>query len=169
MHKRSSIIGGLLMILVGLFFLAMQMFPTIAEQLNMARQWPLIIIGLGGLFLLSAVWGVPPLAIPGSIIGGIGALLYYQNATGNWTSWAYAWTLIIAFVGVGLIVFGLLERGARPVMKVGAGLTAVGLFLFLLFGTLFTGFAQAGLVGPIMLMLLGVWLLLRGRGGKRVG
>ncbi len=163
MHKRSSIIGGLLMILVGLFFLAMQMFPALAEQLDIARQWPLIIIGLGGVFLLGAFWGAPPLAIPGSIIGGLGALLYYQNATGNWASWAYAWTLIIAFVGVGLILFGLLERHARPVIRVGGGLTAVGLITFLLLTTLFNGFAQARLIWPIFIILLGVWLLLRGR------
>lgn len=163
MQKRSSIIAGLLLILVGLFFLAMQMFPTLAEGLNIARQWPLVIIGLGGLFMLSAVLGAPPLAIPGSIIGGVGGLLYYQNATGNWGSWAYAWTLIIGFVGVGLVIFGLLERRERPAIKAGAGLIAMSLFLFAVFALFFTGFAQAGLVWPIAIMLLGVWLLLRGR------
>ena len=36
-------------------------------------------------------------------------MLYWQNQTGNWESWAYAWALIPGFVGVGTIVMGLWE------------------------------------------------------------
>lgn len=166
MQKRSSVIGGLLMILIGLFFLAMQLFPTLAEQFNLARQWPLIIVGMGGLFLISAVLGVPPLAIPGSIISGIGGILYYQNATGNWASWAYVWTLIIGFVGVGIVLFSLLERRDRTTLFAGTRLIVIGLVLFAVFGAFFNGLGQLGVIGPAAIMLLGVWLLLRSRWGK---
>ena len=48
--------------------------------------------------------------IPASIITGIGSVLYYQNATGDWASWSYLWTLIPGFVAFGLLLFGLLTR-----------------------------------------------------------
>ena len=93
MEKKSSIIGGAILILAGVFFLLAQFFPGLVSWFNIGQQWPLIIIFVGGLFLAGALLGTPPLAIPGSIIGGTGLLLYYQNASGDWASWAYAWTL----------------------------------------------------------------------------
>ena len=166
MHKRSSVIGGLLMILIGVFFLIVEMFPALAVQLNIARQWPLIIVGLGGLFLLSALLGAPPLAVPGSIVTGIGGILYYQNATGNWASWAYVWTLIIGFVGVGTIIFGLLERRDKTMLSSGSRMILISLVLFAVFGAFFNGLGQLGIIGPAAIMLLGLWLLLRGRREK---
>ncbi len=163
MQKRSSIIGGLLMILIGVFFLTINLFPELAVQLNMARQWPLIIVGLGVLFLISAVLGTPPLAIPGSIITGIGSILYYQNVTSNWASWAFVWPLIIGFVGVGIIVSGLLERQPRTAVSAGVRLIVISLVLFAVFAAFFNGLGQLGIIGPIAIMLLGGWLLLRGR------
>ena len=112
MEKRSSIVGGLILIGVGTMFLLLQLFPSLADQIDLARQWPLVIVTVGGVFLLTAVLGTPPLAIPGSIIGGIGGILYYQNLTGDWASWAYVWALIPGFVGVGIILDG---GAARPV------------------------------------------------------
>ena len=40
--------------------------------------------------------------VPASIVTGIGGLLYWQNATGRWESWSYAWALIVASVGVSI-------------------------------------------------------------------
>ncbi len=50
---------------------------------------------------------VSGLAIPGSIITGIGLLLLFQNLTSYWESWSYGWTLIIIFVGAGIYLAGL--------------------------------------------------------------
>lgn len=166
MQKRSSVIGGALMILVGVFFLALELFPEVAAQLNIARQWPLIIVALGGLFLISAFLGTPPLAIPGSIIGGIGGILYYQNLTGNWASWAYVWTLIIGFVGIGILLSSLLAKQERREIFAGVRLMVISLVLFGIFAAFFSGWGQLGVIGPVFLMLLGVWLLLRERLGK---
>ncbi len=88
MQKRGSIIVGTILILVGALFLLAQIFPSIAINLDIGRQWPLIIVTVGGLFIVSAFLGTPPLAIPGSIVAGIGMILYVQNLTGTWSSWA---------------------------------------------------------------------------------
>ena len=92
--RTSSIIAGLILILVGLFFLLLPFFPDLADSISIAELWPLIIVGVGGLFLLGALLGTPDLAIPGSIIAGIGLMLYYQNANNAWETWAYSWALI---------------------------------------------------------------------------
>jgi peptidoglycan/LPS O-acetylase OafA/YrhL len=115
---------------------------------------------------MSAFLGAPPLAIPGSIIGGIGGILYYQNVTGDWASWAYVWTLIIGFVGVGMLLSSLLARRVRREAWAGVRLMVVSLVLFGVFAAFFTGWGQLEIVGPLFLMLLGVWILLRGRLGK---
>ncbi|MCA9975917.1 MAG: hypothetical protein KC413_09220, partial [Anaerolineales bacterium] len=81
MQKRSSIVGGLIMIVVGAFFLLLQFSPSLAAQIDFGRQWPLLVVGLGVFFLLGALLGTPPLAVPGSIVSGVGGILYYQNMT----------------------------------------------------------------------------------------
>ena len=66
MQKRSSIVGGLIMIVVGAFFLLLQFSPSLAAQIDFGRQWPLLDVGLGVFFLLGALLGTPPLAVPPS-------------------------------------------------------------------------------------------------------
>lgn len=163
MKTRSSIVGGLIMIVVGVLFLLLQMFPSLGHLFDMAQLWPLIIVAVGVFFLLGAVGGTPPLAIPGAIVGGIGMILYYQNLTGHWESWSYVWALIPGFVGVGLIAAGVLGRQRRQVVE-GRRLMLISLALFVVFAFFFTGFGQIGQFWPVALIGVGVWLLL---GNKR--
>jgi len=102
--KGTTILAGLILIAVGVIFLLMPLFPNVSDVLNIDQHWPLIIVLVGAMFILGALLGSPGLAIPGSIVGGIGLLLYYQNLTGNWQTWAFAWTLIPVFVGIGIIL-----------------------------------------------------------------
>ncbi len=165
MHKQSSIIIGLILILAGLLFLVLQAFPGVADQFDLASQWPLIIVGIGALFLLGAILGTPPLAVPGSVVSGIGLLLYYQNATGNWQTWAFAWALIPGFVGVGILIMSFLDKESRDQGREGLRLVLISLALFLVFGGFFGIFGQ---YWPVLLILGGVLLLFRGRiGGKQ--
>jgi len=163
MHKQGSIISGSILILIGLFLLLAQFFPGLAAFFDIGRQWPLIIVAVGALFLLSAPMGVPPLAIPGAIISGIGGILYYQNSTGNWASWAYIWTLIPGFVGVGMIWMGLLQRRSRQAMREGGRLLLISAFLFVVFAAFFNGLGGLGRFWPVLLIGAGFWLLIRNR------
>ena len=163
MEKRSSIVGGLILILVGSLFLLMQLFPGLAEQIDLARQWPLIIIAIGGFFLLAALLGTPSLAIPGSIVGGIGSLLYYQNLTGNWDSWAYAWALIPGFVGLGIMLMYLLRGQPKRAFREGGRQLVVSLVLFVIFAAFFNGLGGLGQYWPVILILVGSWMLLKRR------
>jgi hypothetical protein len=121
--------------------------------------WPLQIIGLGVLFYLAGIFALnPAMFIPGTIIAGIGGLLYYQNLTGDWGSWAYAWSLIPGFVGIGLIIFGAFKRKMAPVIG-GLWNICVSLVLFSIFGSVFGRIPYADKLWPVVLVILGLFLL----------
>jgi hypothetical protein len=166
MEKRGSIIGGLILILAGLLFLLLQTNPQFADQINLALHWPLIIVGVGVLFLLGAFLGTASLAVPGMIVTGIGGLLYYQNISGNWASWSYAWALIPGFVGLGLILMGLLDREERSSIRGGLTLVIISLILFAVFAGFLGGIQFLQNFWPVLLILAGIMILLRGRSVK---
>jgi hypothetical protein len=152
------VLGGLVLIVIGLLILTIQLLPGV----QVVFSWPWIIIG-GGLllFLIGAATGVPALAVPACIIGGIGGILYYQNATGDWDSWAYIWTLIPGFVGLGVVLAGLPGGGDRSeAVRAGGLLILISLVLFSVFGSFFGALGLVGAYWPVLLILLGLVLLL---------
>jgi len=167
MEKRGSIVGGIILILLGAFFLLLQFFPGLADLFNLSQQWPLIIVGAGLLFLLGALFGNPPMAVPGMIITGTGLILYYQNATGNWGSWAYIWSLYPIFVGIGLIMMNTLQGSWRKGLREGGGLVLIGVVLFVVFAGFFSGFGALGRLWPILVIVAGLWLLWKSRSSSK--
>jgi len=167
-RNRSAFAAGLILILLGGFFLLIRLVPNLLD----AFSWPIIVIGVGIVFLvIAAVTMTPGMAVPAFIIGGIGGLLYWQNATGAWWTWAYAWTLIPGFVGVGVVVAGLLS--GRPVHGLLGGLwpIAVSIVLFLIFGSFSGLMAWSNTVFGVLFITIGVLVLLKpivsGRGGRK--
>lgn len=157
-RPRWNMAIGLALILLGAWFLAVQFVPELGAYVE--PTWPLIIVGVGLILLVMAVLaGVPGLAVPACIVGGIGGLLYWQNATGNWESWAYAWTLIPGFVGVGALLSGLMGGETREGAREGAWLILISLILFAVFGSLFGALGILGRYWPALLILLGLLLL----------
>jgi len=150
---------GLALILVGVWLLVDQWMPGLLPRFS----WPWTIIGVGAfLLLLGLLTGAPGLAVPACIVGGIGGLLYWQNATGNWDSWAYVWALIPGFAGVGGVLAGLLGGEFRKGMREGGGLILISLILFTLFGSFFGALGMVGTYWPVLLILLGLLMLVRG-------
>jgi hypothetical protein len=160
--RRSSLAVGLILILVGLFFLAAQFLP----ELNIWTvwfDWPVYAIGVGFLLLLIGLLvGEPDMAVPACIVGGIGGILYWQNATGNWESWSYVWALIPGFAGVGRVISGLLGPAHKRWKTVQDGLQTVlvSAALFVVFGSFF-GLSLLGDYWPVLLIALGVLLMAR--------
>ena len=161
-RARSSLAGGLALILLGVVFLIAQVMPEQFTWLNPERNWPLIVIGVGLLlFIIGLLTGAPAMAVPACIVGGIGGILYFQNATGNWESWSYAWTLIPGFVGVGVVLSGLLSGRSGKALQEGGGSILVSMVLFAIFGSIFGAADFAIPVWPIMLIAVGVIMLIR--------
>jgi len=160
--NRSRLAAGLLLILLGAWFLIVQLVPGLGTWFDRIFAWPTIIIAVGAVFLIiGLLTGAPGLAIPASVIAGVGALLYYQNSTGNWESWAYAWALIPGFVGVGIILAGLLGDPEHRNLAAGGRLILISLILFFIFGSFLGGFPILGPYWPILIIALGILLLAR--------
>ena len=134
MEKRNALIAGALLIVIGLFLLGGRILP---DYLNFFSG-EFIIIGIGLIFLLFAIFTRRGgLAVPGMIISGVGGILYYQNTSGDWSSWSYLWTLIPGFVGLGVILAGLLSREKPHFDSGGLVLVVISALGFLLFGGAF--------------------------------
>jgi hypothetical protein len=163
MKKRRNITGGLVLILLGAFFIFWQLAPqSITGWFDQNFSWPYYIIGTGLIFILIAlVTGVGGLAIPGAIIGGIGGILLYQSLTEDWVSWAYAWVLIPGFVGLGILLGSFVSSDMRHERRNGLTMfviaTLVGLALWAAFHT---GAVAQTTVWAIVLILLGGYILI---------
>jgi hypothetical protein len=157
-RSRSAVAGGTILILLGVFFLIIRIVPGIFGEFS----WPLIIIGVGVVFLVVAVitW-TPGLTVPACIIGGIGAILYWQNLTGHWETWAYAWTLIPGFVGVGVFLSELLEGRPMKALVDGGWPILVSLVLFFIFGYFLGNLPWLGAYWAVLLIVVGVLIILR--------
>lgn len=164
---NGSLVWGVILVLVGAFFLAGQLVPGfgawVDARVSWAQSWPLIIIGVG---LLQAVIGLvtrtPAMAIPTTIVTGIGALLYWQNATGNWGSWAWVWTLIPGLVGLGLLLAGLLGESRGENLRAAVILLIISSLLAGIFGSFLGGPSLLRLWWPLVLVGLGLYVLARG-------
>ena len=162
--NRSNLFLGLLLILIGGWMVVTRQVPSIQAWLDNNFIWPMWVIGAGALvFLIGLITGNPGMAIPASIIAGIGGILYYQQTTGNFSSWSYMWTLIPGFVGVGEILAGLLGERTRRNLSSGLRNLVVSAVMFLAFGTFLGGLSILGGYGaPILIILLGIYVLARG-------
>ena len=158
--NAGALIAGVILIAFGLMALAGQFFQVV----DWGALWPFIIIGFGALFFVAMFAGgkqAAAFAIPGSIVGGIGLILLFQNLTGRWESMSYFWALILMFVGTGIYLMGW--YGGDPVQRAaGARVMKIGFILFLIFGAFFEMiFSSFGnLIFPVLLILLGIYLVL---------
>jgi hypothetical protein len=149
-------VAGLLLVLFGVLLLVTRLVPG----LRVWFSWPVAIMAVGAfLLIMGLLTRTPGLAVPASIIGGMGALLYWQNVTGNWGSWAYAWTLIPGMVGVGVVLAGLLGENPGESIRGGGVLIVISLVMFLVFGSFLGGLGMLGPYWPVLIIALGVLLL----------
>jgi hypothetical protein len=159
--RRSGLAGGIVLILIGLCALIVELTPGLRGWIHGSLGWPLIVVAAGVLLLvIGLLTGALAAAIPACIVAGIGGLLYWQNATGRWESWAYAWALIPGFAGAGTILAGLLQRRPKEVGG-GAWLVFISLVLFAVFASFFGGGDVFGPCWPVLIIVLGLVLLVR--------
>ena len=163
-QNRTNLALGILLIVIGAWLVLTRQVPSLQNWLDDNFAWPMWVIGAGLLILLiGLLTGAPGMAVPASIVAGIGGILYYQEATGDYGSWAYMWTLIPGFVGVGTILAGLLGEYTRHNLSRGLNLLVISAVMFLVFATFLGGLDILGDYGAaVILILLGVYVLIRG-------
>lgn len=158
---RSQLALGVILILLGAWFLADKSIPAFHSFFDKYTEWPVNMLLIGGvIFILGLVLGQPGMSVPAAIVAGLGGIFYYQDATGNFASWSYMWALIPGFIGVGTIVAGLLGENTAQNLKHGLNMVVISAVLFLVFSSFFGGWELLGNYGPsILLILLGLWVL----------
>ncbi len=168
-RNAGAIAGGVALIAFGLLFLLGQIF---ARTDFWGKMWPIFPIALGVIFyvvMFAGGKGAAGFAIPATIITMIGLILLFQNLTGLWETWAYAWSLIVFAVGLGIYIMGL-YTGKDADKKGGMVVMRVGLILFLVFGTImeliFANFMRRDVmkyIFPAVMILLGLYVIFRRR------
>lgn len=164
---RGSLVGGVILVVLGLAFLVARVFRL---ELGV-DAWPIWIVGPGLALLIAGLVvggsGGLGLVIPGSIIATIGSILWVQDATGLWATWAYAWALVApGSVGLGMFLYGI-TRSDRELTANGLRTLLVGLGLFFGFALFFEGaiglsggrIQGADVVLPLVAVGIGVALL----------
>jgi hypothetical protein len=133
-RNGAGIALGVVLVVVGLFYLLVQVAAVDLSSFG----WPLFVIIPGVTLLIVGFVSLGTgAAIPGGILTMVGLVLAYQNSTGHWTSWAYAWALVApGGVGLGLFLQGLRERNGslirqgRSLMFIAALIFMVGFVFF---------------------------------------
>ncbi len=163
-----GLIFGLLLIAIGVLALVGQIFLT-----NVIRYlWPFFIILPGVVVVTLALPDETGLGEPFSMIGSMvtftGLLLFYQQLTGHWTSWAYAWALVAPIgAGVGLWLYGAVHsyekkaKSGRDLVRLGLIIGLVGLIFFELILNI-SGWGLGFIGWPVLFIALGVFILIRG-------
>ena len=163
-ENRTQLILGLLLILAGAWFIASRQVPAMSAWVEQHFDWPYFVIGGGVLMLLiGLVTGAPRMAIPASIVAGVGGILLYQNLNQDWESWSFMWTLIFAFIGLGVILAGLLGDDTAYNLRRGLNLIVISTVLFLIFATVMGRLSVLGDYGlAALLIFLGLYVIGRG-------
>lgn len=158
---RSQLALGIILILIGGWFLLNQTMPEFRDFFEPYTEWPVNMLLIGaGILIIGLATGSPGLAVPAAIVAGIGGIFYYQEATGNYGSWSYMWALIPGFIGVGNLLQGLLGENSAYNFKRGLNMMVVSAVLFIVFAAFLGGWNILGEFGPaVLLILLGLWVL----------
>ncbi len=163
-QSRTQLVLGVLLILLGVWFVAVRQVPALKAWMDIQFEWPFYVLGAGAIILfVGLLTGAPGMAVPASIVAGIGGILYYQNRFNDWESWSFLWTLIPGFVGAGTILAGLLGEDTRASLGRGINLLVISAVLFLVFAAIFQRLNILGTYGPAALLIfLGFYVIGRG-------
>jgi hypothetical protein len=165
--SRGVIALGLVLMLAGAAALAFRAAGIDLLDAIEDKGWPLFVIVSGVGLIAASLLLQPPkglgLAIVGMIVTAVGGILLYQQTSGHWESWSYAWTLVgMVAPGLALLFYGGVFR-LRALVRTGALLLGVGVALFLaglwFYETLFdTGKMPIDLapLWPLALIVVGV-------------
>jgi hypothetical protein len=146
--NKSNLVAGIVLILIGIFFLAAQFGFVCWENL-----WPFILIIGGMLFFIGFLTNRSNfgLLMPGSILTITGLLFLYTNA-GHWYAMENLWPTFIVAPGIGFVLMYLF--GPK-----GNGLWIPALILIILALIFYAEFWRIFHFWPIILIVAGLYIL----------
>jgi len=175
-HEHNTRALGLLLLAVGAWIL-------IARFIHIdlgGWLWPFWIIVPGGIIMALGFRDThrsnEGLVTFGSIVAVTGIVLFVQNITGQWQSWAYSWALLFpGSIGLGRYLWGK-RTGDVAVVRSAEQTLRVAFVLFLAFAVFFEvvlgigGFrlgAAGRIVLPVLLIAAGVAIYVTSMSGGR--
>ena len=172
-RNGTGIALGVVLVVVGLFYFLVQVANVDLSSFG----WPLFVIIPGVTLLIVGIVSLGTgAAIPGGILTMVGLILAYQNSTGHWTSWAYAWALVApGGVGLGLFLQGLRERNANLVRR-GRSLMGIAALIFIVGFVFFESILDISGINdepvvkaalPALFIIIGIVLLARSISNSR--
>ncbi len=172
-RSGAGIALGVVLVVVGLFYLVVQ----VANVDLSVFGWPLFVIIPGVTLLVVGFMSLGTgAAIPGGILTMVGLVLAYQNSTGHWTSWAYAWALVApGGVGLGLFLQGLRERNGNLIRQ-GRSLIYIAALIFMVGFVFFESILNISGINdqpvvkaalPALFIVIGILLLARSISNSR--
>jgi hypothetical protein len=135
-QHRGTLVAGAVLIIIGIVALG-------AGQLALHVDWPIVPIVVGIGIIAVAIVAGGDAAVGFAALGGMvtmaGLVIAFQEATGLWASWPYAWALVVpGGVGVGLVAFGFVT-GRPQHVRGGLGALVAGIAIFLVLFLFFEG------------------------------
>jgi len=150
----SSILVG-----AGILFLALSLIPGVGMKVTL----PLIFLMAGAAFILMVFFLFPKFRwaafffIPGGLLLAFGVCFAINVITGDWNAWAYAWFLLIAGLGFGLLLSARWLGLRQELNLIGGGMVIGGMVCFVIFGAIAGGlFIQ--IMAPVLLVASGLAL-----------
>jgi hypothetical protein len=117
MEKKGSLFVGLFLVLLGVLSLAGNLLFSLGRNLpnSIFQMWPVIVIGIGLLFVMPPFFfprtrGLAGLFIPGMPVLVTGVILFTASLLNNWRIWATAWPLEVLAVAVGFVLAAIFMR-----------------------------------------------------------
>ena len=162
-RRRSSLLGGVILVLIGAWFVAVQLVPGLADWFQFEVTWPLLIIAIGAILLVvGLVTAAPGFAVPACIVAGVGGILYFQATSGRWVTGSYAWGLMPSFVGLGVLLANILDGKIGKGLSEGGVLIIIGLVIFGALGAVFGELGWLTPYWPLLVVGLGLLMVLQG-------
>jgi hypothetical protein len=164
--NRKGAFWGVLLIVIGCLLIINQTFDI--NFFSMTNFWPLFILIPGLMFEFSYFISRknPGVLVPGGILTTIGLLFFFEILT-DWTLAEYTWPVYILAVAIGLFQLYLFSGRPSGLLIPVFILTAVASisFLGMIFGNVLA-WIDFGLVGPVIFILLGLYILFRATSKK---
>lgn len=169
MYKRKclalALVFGFLLIALGSILLVERVW----DMAILANWWPLVLGVFVLAFLIALLLGpkgLAFLAVPAAFLLVLALILFYQFRFGLWTTWTYAWTLLLFAIGVGFWIFNIqMKEGWIRVLS--GILIGLGLLKYLFFGFIFekivhiSSSSKAATLAYVgVLILSGLWVIL---------
>jgi hypothetical protein len=159
---------GVALLLIGVLLFVGQLLDVGIDDVG----WPAIVIGIGVVILVLGLFvnREQGMVIGGTVVTTVGLVLLYQNTTGRWETWAYAWALVgPAASGLGMVLWGI-RTADRAEIRNGTWALLGGLAIFVIGFLFFEG--VIGISGeplglpewllPVVVIAIGVVVLARG-------